>query len=101
MILAIDNKGKIYFSLLQANSNSSVMQVFMRGLVDILDKEDRHWRSNTIIFWDGASYHNSKDTLNTMRDMNVPILTLAPYSFLSAPCELVFGQFKNAEINPE
>jgi hypothetical protein len=59
LILALDNHGKIYFSLTQANSNSSVMEVFILAFTDILDKEDKHWRTNTIFLWDGASYHHS------------------------------------------
>ena len=57
--------------------------------------EDKHWRTNTIIFWDGAKYHHSKETVQTLKELDVPIMFLAPYSYLSAPCELAFGQFKN------
>ena len=38
MIAAIDNYGKIYYSLLQANSNNTTIQLFMIYLVKILDK---------------------------------------------------------------
>jgi hypothetical protein len=99
MILALDNRGKVYFSLLQANSNNQVMQVFIRELVEILYKEDRHFRTNTIFFWDGASYHHHKDTIKTLRELDLPFMILAPYSYFSAPCELAFGQFKNGDIN--
>jgi hypothetical protein len=34
-----------------------------------------------------------------VKALDVPIMFLAPYSYLSAPCELVFGQFKNKNIN--
>ena len=65
--------------------------MFIKELVKILEKEDRHFRTNTVLFWDGAAYHFSKDTLKTMRDLDVPLITLAPYSYFSAPCELAFG----------
>jgi transposase len=99
MILALDSNGKTYASLTQANSNQSVMQVFIKGLVDILEKEDRHFRTNTIFFWDGASYHTGKEMVKTLRDLDLPFVFLAPYSYNSAPCELAFGQFKNTHIN--
>lgn len=38
MIAAIDNYGEIYYSLLQANSNNTTIQLFMTHLVKILDK---------------------------------------------------------------
>jgi transposase len=76
------------------------MQVFLKELTDILYKEDRHFRTNTIIFWDGAAYHSSKETRKTIRDLDLPFIFLAPYSYFSAPCELAFGQFKNSNINP-
>jgi hypothetical protein len=78
-----------------------MMQIFIRGLVDLIEKEDRHWRTNTLFFWDGAAYHDSTEITKTLRDLNIPILILGPYSYLSAPCELTFGQFKNTQINKE
>jgi hypothetical protein len=101
MILAMDNRGKVYTSLLQTNSNKSIMQIFMKGLVEIIEKEDKHFRNNTIFFWDGAAYHHAKDTEKTLRDLDLPILITGPYSYLSAPCELAFGMFKNTNINKE
>jgi hypothetical protein len=91
MILALDNRGKKYFSLVQANSNNFVMRIFIRELVEILEKEDRHFRTNTVFFWDGAAYHHQKDTMKTLRELDLPFMILAPYSYLSAPCELAFG----------
>ena len=57
MILAIDNNGEAYVSLSQSNSNSSMMALFIKDLVRILDKENTDWRRDTIWFWDGAPYH--------------------------------------------
>jgi hypothetical protein len=76
------------------------MQAFMTELVKILEQEDKHFRNNTIIFWDGASYHSGKETRKTMEALDLPIIQLAPYSYLSAPCELAFGLFKSVNINP-
>ena len=54
-----------------------------------------------MIFWDNASYHNAKETRQTLDGLTCPIMNLAPYSYLSAPCELAFGQFKNKNLNVE
>jgi hypothetical protein len=62
MVLALDNHGKVYFSLMQVNSNNFTMRLFLQEFCKILEKEDRHWRTNTMIFWDNASYHNAKET---------------------------------------
>ena len=38
------------------------MEVFLLELVKMLDAEDKHWRRNTVIIWDNASYHSSAKT---------------------------------------
>jgi hypothetical protein len=50
------------------------MQAFMKELVKILEQEDKHFRNNTIIFWDGASYHSGKETIKTMEALDLPII---------------------------
>ena len=57
MILGIDNFGNIYYSLAQANSNSSMMEIYFRELVVILDRDKPSWRNSYVILLDGASYH--------------------------------------------
>jgi hypothetical protein len=67
MIVAIDSRGEIYFSLLQANSDSETMTMFMMELIQRLDREDKKWRTNTVLMWDGAGYHTSKEILEFLR----------------------------------
>ena len=57
MILGVDSLGNIYYSLAQANSNSSMMELFYRELVVVLDRDKPSWRKTTVIVADGASYH--------------------------------------------
>ena len=57
MILGIDNFGNIYYSLAQANSNSSMMEIYFRELVVILDRDKPSWQNSYVILLDGASYH--------------------------------------------
>ena len=91
LIAAIDSRGERYISLLQANSNSDIMRIYLEQLVSILDAENRHWRKDTVIFWDNASYHTSNSTREVLKSLDVPIMYLGPYGYNLAPCELFFG----------
>ena len=44
----------VYLSLVQANSNSSVMELYYSTLIKLLDKKQPGWRSSTIILTDNA-----------------------------------------------
>ena len=59
MITGLDTRGNVYLSALQANSNSSIMEMFFVRLLEVLDSKDRNWRSNHLILMDGAPYHMS------------------------------------------
>lgn len=56
LIMAIDNFGVVYASMTNVNTDNRVMQLYLRELVKVLDKEDRNWRSYTCLVHDGASY---------------------------------------------
>jgi hypothetical protein len=68
MITAVDSQGQIYVSLLQANTDTDIMMLFMKEFIITLDQEDKNWRRNSIIFWDGAGYHKSKEVVKMMED---------------------------------
>ena len=42
------------------------MEIFLTHLVEMLDGEDKHWRKDTIIIWDNATYHTSIGTKNLL-----------------------------------
>ena len=100
MILALDTKGNVYLTLAQANSNSAMMELFFRGLTARLNMERPNWRRDTVIFVDGAKYHQSVDFLKVAADLRLPYMLLGPHSYDAAPCELVFAHFKKDDINP-
>ena len=52
MILGIDSHGELYVSLLQANSNTAVMNVFFTQLIATLDQQRQDWRQDTIFLLD-------------------------------------------------
>ena len=100
LILAMDNFGESYITVSQSNTNSGTILLFIRDLVRQLNEQSRRWRDNTLIFWDGAPYHQSAATLKLLRDLQVPIFISGPHSYDAAPCELWFALFKIVNINP-
>ena len=94
LIVALDSEGKIYATLLQANSDSDTMVLFLTELIRTLDYEDKSWRENSVLMWDNAGYHESEEVLTLMEEQKVPLLFLGPYSYHMAPCEMVFAALK-------
>ena len=100
MIMGLDTSGAVYISLLQANSNGSVMDIYFRALVKQLDKERAQWRKDTVIILDNAPYHTSKATMRLLESLEIPVLFTGPHSYAAAPCELWFASFKSCDVNP-
>ena len=76
------------------------MGLFFKELASILDQKRPRWRNNHVIVIDNAPYHCSKQTLEYMEELKIPLMFLGPYSYDDAPCELVFAKFKQSNINP-
>ena len=54
--LAICTDGKLYCSLLQANTDAKTFCLFISKLCAKLTNEDPQWRDNTVLLIDGAKY---------------------------------------------
>ena len=50
------------------------MEVFLTELVKMLDEEDQHWRRETFLLWDNASYHTSPRTRQLLERLDVPLM---------------------------
>ena len=100
MILGLDTRGNVFLALAQANSNSDMMELYFRGLAARLDQERPQWRRDTVIFVDGAKYHQSVQFLKVAAELRLPYMVLGPHSYNAAPCELVFAHFKKVDVNP-
>ena len=100
LILALDNYGESYVALTQVNTDHEMISLFMRDLVRQLNEQSRNWRKNTLIFWDGAAYHQKPETMQMLEQLQVPIMISGPHSYDAAPCELWFALFKSVNINP-
>ena len=101
MFVALDTAGQVYLSLLQSNSNSKVMEIFLRQLVLKLDREDADGRDSTVILHDNAPYATSESTLELMKGLRIPMVYTGPYSYDAAPVELVVGQSGGARGRPQ
>ena len=75
------------------------MLVFMRYLMIQLDREDSDWKKKTVFLLDGARYHTSNEMREYFRKMELRIIYSGPYSYSSAPIELLFGVLKIGELN--
>ena len=100
MITAIDTNGSLYISLLQANSNSNVMEMFYTHFLKLLEKKSKNWRDNTIILQDGAPYHHSSPMMDFYKENQVPVMFTGPHSYDASPIELFFAAFKSQDVNP-
>jgi hypothetical protein len=100
LMVALDNHGEIYWALNQGNSNAEVMRLFLKGLVTKFNSESRQWRKKTLIFWDGAPYHDNEEVLRCIHELDIPMAMMGPYSFDTAPVELLFAEWKSVHINP-
>ena len=49
LIMAIDNHGKVYASMTNVNTDTTVMTLYIKELVKKLDKENSSWRSSTCL----------------------------------------------------
>ena len=77
------------------------MEQFFRQLVLKLDKDRLHWRNDTIILLDNATYHNSAQMMQLLECLRIPIIFSGPHSYDAAPCELFFALFKSIDFNPQ
>ena len=100
MIVGLDTQGSVYLTLVQSNSNSKIMEIYLHQLVKTLDEERAGWRNNTVLMWDNAPYHSNPSTLGVLEKLKIPVIFTGPHSYEASPCELFFAHFKKADINP-
>ena len=53
-IVGLSSRGDIYLSLLQSNSNASVMGIFFNSLIKKLSDENKYWYHSVAIILDNA-----------------------------------------------
>ena len=100
MITALDTDGRLGASLTQANTDSDVMTNFLRYLVHEIYREIPGYLESAHIFLDGAAWHTCAEMKERLARMWLPVIYSGPYSYSTAPIELVFAALKLGELNP-
>jgi hypothetical protein len=99
MIGAVDTEGNAYISLLQTNNNNAIIKLFLSHLVGVLDKDDKDWRKNTVLLFDGAEYHTSSEVQDHLRRLGANYLFTGPRSYDAATCEPFWAYLKSRDLN--
>ena len=99
LITALDSNGYVFLSLVQANSNTSMMKLFFSHYIKLMNAKKPNWRDDHIILLDNATYHTSGSMMDFYEEYNVPIIFTGPHSYSAAPVELFFAHFKRVDIN--
>ena len=81
-------------ALTTSNTTSEVICLFVSQLVELLEEE------NTVLQFDGASYHRSSETRNYLANIGVKTIISGPYGYEMAPIEMFFAQLKSTNLNP-
>ena len=100
MMVAVDNFGDAYVSLLQTNNNQYSFAEFVRELVKMLDSDRPGWRDDTIWLVDGAKMHTTELVKQIYQKLKVPIMVAPPYSWNLVATETWHSLFKSGELNP-
>ena len=101
MIVALDNYGDVYLSLLQSNTNQYSFGEYVEQLASCLDEDRPGWRSDTVWQLDGAKWHTTESLEQLFKKLKIPVMISAPYSYDGAVAELFFAMFKRDHINEE
>lgn len=98
---ALDTDGNCWYALSHATTDSNIVMLFFRHLARQLDRESPGWQEDSVILLDNAAYHNSAEMRAFFKQMELPVMYTAPYSYSAAPIELLWAALKLGELNPE
>ena len=102
LIVAVSSEGFVWLSLTQCNTDDEMMSCFLSKLATRFTKQfGAGWRESILFVLDGASYHRSASTRQSITHLQMKIVMSAPYSYQTAPAELWFASLKRGEFNPE
>ena len=54
-----------------------------------------------MLLLDGARYHTGSRVREYLRKLELEVIWSGPYSYSTAPIEMVFGSLKFGELNPD
>ena len=94
LLASIDTDGRIYYALSHANTDADTMSLFILHLVRQLDNDIPGWKDDSVMLLDNASWHKGDEIIEVLRDLKIPLMFSAQYSYSSAPIELMFSGLK-------
>ena len=77
------------------------MTTFLRYLSRQLDLQSPGWQENSTILVDNAAWHSNAVMKERLARLQLPLIYSGPYSYSSAPIELMFAALKIGDLNPE
>lgn len=79
IIGGVSSKGDFYYTINLGTNNSETIWYFLLKLCNHLNRQDKDWRSKTILMIDNAPYHRSNFLMDNYRRLKIPIMFLGPY----------------------
>ena len=92
LILAVFNKKVLHKKYVKGSLNANVFKDFLEDLVNLLSEEEKN---KTLIIYDNATYHLTKDIISFFKENQIKGLTICPYCNNFNTIELVFRYVKN------
>ena len=78
VIAGVSNHGETYISLLQVNTNTNVIRLYLTALAMRLDQERSQWRKDTVVQLDGAPYHKAKEVREHAKNLGMNLVFSGP-----------------------
>ena len=95
MLAAFWSDGEYIWALINRTVCTQVFENFLCILKYFLQMRELHSKNKSVIILDNAPYHWSKITNERMKNLNLNILFLPPYSPILAPIEIFFKLVKS------
>lgn len=100
LILAVSSKGRTWFQVNHGNNNSSTFLSFILRVCSSLQEFEKDWRLKCRFLVDNAQYHCSELVFRKLEELKIPFHLQGVYSWETAPCEKIFAQIKQKDLNP-
>ena len=92
--MSIFSNGLWYAMLTNSTTNSEIFNHYLIKMNDWINKNKLFGYSKVIILLNNWPYHKSKRTIDKIKNINLNLMFLPPYSPSLAPIELIFGLIK-------
>ena len=77
------------------------MMTFFENLIQLLNRETPDWQENSVILLDNATWNKGEQIIRALEHHGVRVMFSSPYSYSTAPIELLYSALKLGDLNPE